>query len=159
MRVLVTGGRNFTDREFVFATMDRIEKESGKTFRGLIHGCANGLDEIARQWQSERIKKLEEYFKTLRAFDPKRSLRTPRNNELWIHGFPAQWDDLETPPVVLRYRADGTPYNAAAGGIRNQKMVDYGAELGVSFPGGRGTYDCTSRMRKAGIPVIEVAYG
>lgn len=53
----------------------------------------------------------------------------------------------------------------AAGPMRNQAMVDYampykalGAEVvGLSFPGNKGTKDCTNRMRKAGFTVRKIA--
>ena len=44
---------------------------------------------------------------------------------------------------------------AGAGPIRNQEMVDSGADLLIAFPGGRGTADCVERAKKAGIPVRE----
>ena len=37
--------------------------------------------------------------------------------------------------------------------MRNQQMVDAGADLLVAFPGGNGTADCVRRAEKAGIPV------
>jgi YspA, cpYpsA-related SLOG family len=44
----------------------------------------------------------------------------------------------------------------AAGPIRNQEMVDLGADVCLAFPLGesRGTRDCMRRAAKAGIPVI-----
>jgi predicted polyphosphate/ATP-dependent NAD kinase len=42
-----------------------------------------------------------------------------------------------------------------AGPIRNQKMIDAGADLVIAFAGGTGTADCVRRARKAGIPVRE----
>jgi len=52
--------------------------------------------------------------------------------------------------------ADWKKHGNAAGPIRNQAMVDAGADLVVAFPGGRGTVDCVRRARKAGIPVKEI---
>lgn len=52
--------------------------------------------------------------------------------------FPAQWDR----------------YGTAAGGVRNQQMIDEGKpQLLLSFPGGPGTRDMTDRCLAAGIPV------
>jgi len=42
--------------------------------------------------------------------------------------------------------------------VRNQEMVDAGADLLVAFPGGNGTADCTRRARKAGIRVKSLAF-
>jgi hypothetical protein len=57
--------------------------------------------------------------------------------ELATEPRPAEWDR----------------YGKAAGPIRNQAMVDSGADLLIAFGGGVGTADCIKRARKAGIPV------
>lgn len=48
-------------------------------------------------------------------------------------------------------------YGVMAGPIRNQEMVDLGADACLAFPLGRsiGTRDCMHRAKKAGIPVID----
>jgi hypothetical protein len=45
-----------------------------------------------------------------------------------------------------------------AGPLRNQAMVDLGADicLGFPMPSSRGTYDCMQRARAAGIQVTEI---
>lgn len=48
------------------------------------------------------------------------------------------------------YRKKGN----AAFGERNQEMVDAGADICVVFPGGGGTADCAERARKAGIKLL-----
>lgn len=47
-----------------------------------------------------------------------------------------------------------------AGPLRNQKMVDLGAEICLAFPGpdSRGTHDCKLRAYTAGIPVVVIDY-
>lgn len=52
MRLLVTGGRNFADRDVLFATLDRLHAEHGFTL--LIHGDARGADRLAGEWAQER---------------------------------------------------------------------------------------------------------
>jgi len=52
MRLLVTGGRDFADRDFLFATLDRLHAEHGFTL--LIHGDARGADRLAGEWAQER---------------------------------------------------------------------------------------------------------
>lgn len=60
--------------------------------------------------------------------------------------------------TFLRY---GRPYCPAAGGYRNQEMVDAGADVCLAFylPGVpcAGTTDCDRRADRAGIPVTRVA--
>lgn len=46
-----------------------------------------------------------------------------------------------------------------AGPVRNARMVALGADACVSFPGGRGTADCTQRAVNAGIRVGAVSDG
>ena len=51
-------------------------------------------------------------------------------------------------------------YGKAAGPIRNQKMVDAGADLCLAFPMGAspGTRSCMAKAEAAGIPVINYGY-
>ena len=57
---------------------------------------------------------------------------------------------------VEEYPADWTKHGKAAGPIRNQKMVDLGADVCLAFPLGesRGTRHCMKAAEKAGIKVI-----
>jgi hypothetical protein len=61
-----------------------------------------------------------------------------------IEGYPAQW----------------RLYKNAAGPIRNQEMVDYGADILVAAPHpskpSPGTRDCIRRAKAAGIPVRDI---
>lgn len=52
MKLLVCGGRDYGNRELVFATMDRIEKQRG--IKIVIEGGANGADSLARDWARKR---------------------------------------------------------------------------------------------------------
>ena len=53
------------------------------------------------------------------------------------------------------HKARWTNEGFAAGPIRNQKMVDLGADICVAFPekASKRTWDCLRRARTAGIPV------
>jgi hypothetical protein len=68
------------------------------------------------------------------------------------------WDSLGP-----EYEVKGFPYpskyGAAGGPIRNQQMVDFGADLCLGFPaaGSVGTYDCMNRAKEAGIPTFSIA--
>lgn len=52
MELLVCGGRDYANRDLVFATLDRIDKQRGVKI--LIEGGANGADALARQWTRRR---------------------------------------------------------------------------------------------------------
>jgi len=52
MRVLVTGGRDFSDRTLLFEALDRLHSLHG--FTVLIHGDASGADRLAGEWATER---------------------------------------------------------------------------------------------------------
>lgn len=57
---------------------------------------------------------------------------------------------------VVTFPANWGGEGRAAGPIRNQRMVDLGADFVVAFPGGRGTADLVRRARKAGLEVVTV---
>jgi hypothetical protein len=56
---------------------------------------------------------------------------------------------------VERHPADWKKHGRAAGPIRNQEMVDLGADICLAFPlpDSRGTIHCMKAAKKAGIPV------
>lgn len=52
IRLLVCGGRDFTDRAAAFAAIDRVHAERGVAL--LIHGAARGADTLAGEWAEAR---------------------------------------------------------------------------------------------------------
>jgi hypothetical protein len=62
-----------------------------------------------------------------------------------------------THPDIVRFecKADWRKYGAAAGPIRNQRMLEGPPDIVVAFAGGKGTADMVQRARAAGIAVIE----
>lgn len=52
MKVLVCGGRDFTSREAVFATLDHLHSIHG--FTAICHGAAKGADRLSGKWAEER---------------------------------------------------------------------------------------------------------
>jgi hypothetical protein len=52
MRVVVCGGREFADRQFLFGTLDRLRDERGITL--VIAGGARGADTFAAEWAAAR---------------------------------------------------------------------------------------------------------
>lgn len=119
MRVLVCGGRAYSDRDHIWNTLCEIDAARGP-ITCVIHGAATGADSEAMIWA-----------------------QTPRiSGRKILHA-----------PFVADWRTHGK----AAGPLRNQRMIEQGKpDLVVAFPGGRGTADCVSRARAAGIEVIEI---
>lgn len=64
----------------------------------------------------------------------------------WIHVTPFTRSE--------RHPAQWHVHGRSAGPIRNQAMVDSGADLCLAFPAidSRGTWDCVRRAQSAGIP-------
>lgn len=54
------------------------------------------------------------------------------------------------------FPADWKKYGKAAGPIRNQQMLDSGADLVIAFPGGRGTDNMITKATNAGVEVKKV---
>jgi len=48
MRVLVCGGRDFKDKDFVFAVLDHLNRH--RPITDVIHGAARGADAFAHEW-------------------------------------------------------------------------------------------------------------
>jgi hypothetical protein len=69
-----------------------------------------------------------------------------------------EWAALHGVSCVV-FPADWTKHGKAAGPIRNQQMIDAGADLVLAFPGGRGAADCVDRARVAGITVVDLREG
>lgn len=56
-----------------------------------------------------------------------------------------------------RYPANWAKYGRAAGPIRNRQMAEEGKpDIGVAFPGGRGTANMKEQLKKLGIPIHSV---
>lgn len=51
MIICVTGGRHFSDQEFVYNVFDAIHSIEGITL--LVHGAARGVDALAARWAAK----------------------------------------------------------------------------------------------------------
>lgn len=60
---------------------------------------------------------------------------------------------------VQVFKADWKKSGKAAGPLRNQRMLNERPDLGIGFPGGRGTADMTRRLLAAKVPVHSVTEG
>jgi hypothetical protein len=53
MKVLVCGGRDFSDWELVYRTLDNVHAKS--PIKCVIHGAARGADSLAADWAHSRL--------------------------------------------------------------------------------------------------------
>lgn len=124
--VVITGGRDYNERGRVFQALDLIHVGPIGPITKVVWGGADGADLAGGDWAD------------LRGVPNERVL--------------PDWSDLMTPPVRLKYRRGGEPYNALAGFARNQKMIDdHRPDHALVCPGGNGTADMFDRILKAGI--------
>lgn len=128
MRLLVTGGRRYSDVKCVTALLDRalaahrltlqrMERSGVVTGEPLIivHGAATGADTLAHRW--------------------------------------ALWRAAEGLPVLAEPHPADWERGRGAGVARNAGMVSTlrPGDCCLSFPGGRGTADCTARAVACGV--------
>jgi predicted Rossmann-fold nucleotide-binding protein len=124
VRALVFGGRDFKNRASAFQYLDTIHSITPITL--IIEGGMTGADRLGRQWAQARGVP----FKT----------------------WEADWDDLDHPKAVIKRNRSGKLYNAAAGPIRNEKMLrESRPDAAIGFPGGSGTLDMVKRCLLYGL--------
>lgn len=129
-RILVCGGRTFTDTSIIFGYLDFKSRDFTED-AVIIHGAARGADSKAGEWAHIRGYKVEE--------------------------FPAKWNDLAHPDAVIATTSYGKLYNKNAGFIRNQQMLVEGKpDLVIAFPGGGGTENMIKQSKLAGLAPIRI---
>lgn len=119
MRILITGSREWTDKEKILKEVEKAANDYYQDDITIVHGaCPTGADKIADE---------------LNYFD----------------------DYPEVQITIERHPANWNKHGKGAGPIRNQKMVNLGADICLAFicPNSKGTKDCIERAWKAGIPV------
>jgi hypothetical protein len=128
IRILITGSRYLEDSMVVSrAIAVAMEELSSSDDKDIVivHGAAPGADTLAGDFVSQAKNFMRGHGVTVR------EERHPVS--------PEDWEKI----------------GKKAGPLRNQKMVDLGADICLAFPAknSRGTLDCMMRARKAGIPV------
>lgn len=131
MRVLVTGSRDFSDARTVMRGITvAIETLIAKFPEDKEIVIIHGAAKGADALAENYVHNTAQYL-------------TSKGYRIRQEKHPANWDK----------------HGRAAGPIRNQEMVDKGADICVAFvkvgAANRGTTDCANRARKAGIEVLE----
>lgn len=132
MIVVVTGGRDYDDRERVSAALERLHAEA--PIEALLHGACGatwprvlgpeltGADRWAHEWATDRL---------------------PADK---LNALPANWER----------------YGKSAGPRRNGHMIEFAGQLSrwderrvlvLACPGGAGTADCVRQARASGLTV------
>lgn len=126
MRVLVCGGRNFTNRQVAFEVLDQFHETYGIDV--IIQGGAKGADRRAEEWAKKCGIPFEEYR--------------------------ADWDNITHEDARIKYHPDGNAYDANAGHRRNKKMLDEGKpDAVIAFPGSFGTQDMITQVKATDLPL------
>jgi hypothetical protein len=128
MIILITGGRDYNDREIVFETLDEIAAHAEGTEVKIVHGAC-GVDR-ADPFRVELLRGAD------------------RLAEAWAFEHQVQ---------VMRIAAEWRRLGPSAGPVRNSEMVRIVVALQDSFkgcavfPGGAGTKDCSRKAHHAGL--------
>lgn len=131
MRLIVAGGRDFSDFNYGFQAMDKMLENTDLSEVVIICGKASGGDTCGEEWY--KLHKLE---------------------GVDIEYFIPEWDDVDKPDAVVKTNRFGKPYNAKAGMDRNHAMGDTATHLIAFWDGkSRGTKDMINYMTKLGKPV------
>ena len=130
MKLGVVGGRDFNDKKKMWDILNAgVHK-----IEIIVSGGARGADKLAAEW-CQRILGKEPIV------------------------FEADWDNLDVTPCVIKTRKDGSRYNAAAGVIRNKKIVEEADKI-LAFwdgksPGTKTTIELSKEMK---VPCTVVYY-
>lgn len=111
MKIIVAGTRYFSNYNLLHEKLDHLlQNVTEEIF--IVSGKASGADQLGELYAKAKGYTILEY--------------------------PAKWRDLTLKPCVVKYRRDGTPYNALAGHNRNEEMAKI-ADACVCFWDGRST--------------------
>jgi hypothetical protein len=90
IKILVCGGRDYTDAETLYKVMDEITKDAGPLI--IVQGEARGADRLAKQWAIERGHTVRSYPADWDSYD---SAAGPiRNRKMLVE---------ENPDIVLAF--------------------------------------------------------
>ncbi|WP_237721111.1 SLOG family protein [Mycolicibacterium phlei] len=141
--MLITGSRKWRDRPAVYNALDEQLLRSPQGMVVINGCCPEGADALAHVWYLDR-----------------RDQGYPVHEE----SYPADWyRDCDENCYHAPRTKGGRNYCPVAGHLRNQQMVDSGADICLAFPIGtkaskrsRGTWDCMTRAKRAGIDVYNL---
>ena len=83
-RLAITGGRDFTDKDAVFSTLDKVHAKRPITL--LIHGAARGADSLSSLWAKSRSIPQQAFHAQWDKYGRSAGMR--RNREMLDTGIP-----------------------------------------------------------------------
>lgn len=99
MIISITGSRSIISQSLANTIISQAIEENNLEITEVVSGGASGMDTLAKNWAEM--------------------------NGIPFTPFPADWENINVVPCIIRTRRNGTKYNAAARSIRNQKMAEY----------------------------------
>lgn len=129
MRVLFTGGRDYTDRAVAWRVMHWLWSQCKPTdfhFTVIVGDCPTGLDKMVRLWTRKQAR----YYK----------------------------DNVSDRVKLIIGEADWKGLGRRAGPVRNRWMCERKPKpwLCVAFPGSDGTNGCVKFAKEYEIPVLDL---
>ncbi len=82
--MLVCGGREFYDADFLFDKLDSVHEIT--PIKLIIEGGANGADSLAREWAKSREVEYDEYMAQWKKFG--KAAGRMRNEQMLVEAFP-----------------------------------------------------------------------
>ena len=122
----------------------------------IIAGSRNGIDiNTVRQAMTETPFKISEIVSGTAKGVDLHGEKIGMEFNLPIHRFPADWNNLEVEPGVIKRNRQGNMYNALAGHNRNREMALFAEALVAVWDGkSKGTKNMIDTMKKMGKPVF-----
>lgn len=123
MKVIIAGGRDFTDYE----KLRKAIAQSGWLITEVVSGGAKGADSLGERWA--------------------------RENNIPVKKFPADWNNLKQKGAVVKTNKWKKQYNANAGFFRNKQMAQYLSKEHpecrgvILMEGGNGTADMKKQAK------------
>jgi hypothetical protein len=114
MKVLVTGGRNYSNKEFLYSILDTINSKSPISL--IIHGGANGADKLSGDWGTYRDIDVKVYKADWDTHGKKAGIL--RNIEML--------DDSKPDLVVAFFGGNGTLHMKTYAKKQGYKVLDLG---------------------------------
>jgi hypothetical protein len=113
VKVLVTGGRDFTDEAFINSILNRLNRLWGITC--LVHGRARGVDYLCGQWAGLNNIKVKEYGVTKADYE-RFGARAPiiRNSTML---------DNECPDIVVAFPGGNGTKDMTEKAIKDNRFV------------------------------------